>query len=185
MTEQNLSDLGLNMIRTPARHSAGRRLALPRTAASTRQIQIDLDTIGAACARGLSAQDVSNALDAQNLINPVGTQKIGGFEYTIQLNNAPSDISRSGRSADQGRQRRHGLHSRRGDVRDGNPPQTNIVHVDGSRSVLLSILKNGAVSTLAIIQGIKDKLAGIKPGLPDELKICADLAINRFSFATP
>ena len=169
LTEQNLSDLGLNMIRTRLVTVPGAALPYPY-GGKTRQIQIDLDT-SALHARGLSAQDVSDALDAQNLINPVGTQKIGGFEYTIQLNNAPSDISALGdlpiKAVNGGmvyiRDVAH--------VRDGNPPQTNIVHVDGSRSVLLSILKNGAVSTLAIIQGIKDKLAEIKPGLPDELKI--------------
>ena len=52
-------------------------------------------------------------------------------------------------------------------VRDGNPPQSNIVHVNGNRSVLLSVLKNGAISTLAIIQGVKDKIAEVKPGLPE------------------
>ena len=139
-------------------------------AARLAQIQIDLDT-SALHARGLSAQDVSDALAAQNLINPVGTQKIGGFEYTIQLNNAPSDISALGdlpiKAVNGGMVYIRDV----AQVRDGNSPQTNIVHVDGTRSVLLSILKNGAVSTLAIIQGIKDKLAEIKPGLPDALKI--------------
>ena len=94
LTEQNLSDLGLNMIRTRLVTVPGAALPYPY-GGKTRQIQIDLDT-SALHARGLSAQDVSDALDAQNLINPVGTQKIGGFEYTIQLNNAPSDISALG-----------------------------------------------------------------------------------------
>jgi multidrug efflux pump subunit AcrB len=169
LTEQNLSDLGLNMIRTRLVTVPGAALPYPY-GGKTRQIQIDLDT-SALHARGLSAQDVSDALDAQNLINPVGTQKIGGFEYTIQLNNAPSDISALGdlpiKVVNGGMVYIRDVAT----VRDGNPPQTNIVHVDGTRSVLLSILKNGAVSTLAIIQGIKDKLAEIKPGLPDELKI--------------
>ena len=83
-----------------------------RTAASTRQIQIDLDPT-ALQARGLSGQDVANALAAQNLITPVGTQKIGSFEYTVQLNNAPPDDRGARRPADQDRQRRDGLHARR------------------------------------------------------------------------
>jgi multidrug efflux pump subunit AcrB len=169
LTEQNLSDLGLNMIRTRLVTVPGAALPYPY-GGKTRQIQIDLDT-SALHARGLSAQDVSDALAAQNLINPVGTQKIGAFEYTIQLNNAPSDISALGdlpiKAVNGGmvyiRDVAH--------VRDGNPPQTNIVHVNGTRSVLLSILKNGAVSTLTIIEGIKNKLAEIKPSLPDALEI--------------
>src|SRR5246127_3140281 len=56
-------------------------------------------------------------------------------------------------------------------VRDGNPPQTNIVHVDGGRSVLMQILKNGSVSTLSIIDGIKEKIAGLTGVIPDALKI--------------
>jgi len=135
-----------------------------------RQIQIDLDT-HALQARGLSAQDVANALAAQNLINPVGSQKIGSFEYTIQLNSSPADVKALGdlpiKSVNDAmvyiRDVAH--------VRDGNPPQTNIVHVNGSRSVLLSVLKNGAVSTLTIIDGIKRKVADAMPALPDGLRI--------------
>ncbi len=169
LTEQNLSDLGMNMVRTRLVTVPGAAVPFPY-GGKTRQIQIDLDT-SALHARGLSAQDVSNAFAAQNLINPVGTEKIGGFEYTIQLNNAPSDINALGdlpiKAVNGGmvyiRDVAH--------VRDGNPPQTNIVHVNGARSVLLTVLKNGAVSTLAIIEGIKSKIAEIKPGLPDALKI--------------
>ena len=97
---------------------------------------------------GLSANDVANALAAQNLITPVGTQKIGSFEYAIQLNNAPRDFAAL---ADLPVFAANGTIVYLRDVaqvRDGNPPQTNIVHVDGSRSVLLQVLKNGAVSTL-------------------------------------
>ena len=122
-----------------------------------RQVQIDLDP-AAMQARGLSGQDVANALAAQNLITPVGTEKIGTFEYAIQLNNAPSRIDALG---DLPIKTVNGAMVYIRDVahvRDGNPPQTNIVHVDGNRSVLMIVLKNGAVSTLAIIDGIKKKL---------------------------
>ena len=169
LTEQQLSDLGLNQIRTRLVTVPGAALPYPY-GGKLRQIQIDLNT-SALHARGLSAQDVSDALASQNLINPVGTEKIGAREYTIQLNNAPSDLSALGdlpvKAVNGGmvyiRDVAH--------VRDGNPPQTNIVHVNGSRSVLLSILKSGANSTLDIIAGIKKKLEEIKPGLPDALKI--------------
>lgn len=169
LTEQELSDLGLNQIRTRLVTVPGAALPYPY-GGKLRQIQIDLDT-QALHARGLSAQDVSDALASQNLINPVGTQKIGAFEYTVQLNNAPSELSALGdlpiKAVNGGmvyiRDVAH--------VRDGNPPQTNIVHVNGSRSVLLSVLKSGANSTLDIISGIKQKLEEIKAGLPDALKI--------------
>ncbi|AGK59896.1 acriflavin resistance protein [Hyphomicrobium denitrificans 1NES1] len=169
LREQQLSDIGLNQIRTRLVTVPGAALPYPY-GGKLRQIQIDLDT-QALHARGLSAQDVSDALASQNLINPVGTQKIGSFEYTVQLNNAPSELSALGdlpiKAVNGGmvyiRDVAH--------VRDGNPPQTNIVHVNGSRSVLLSVLKSGANSTLDIIAGIKKKLEEIKPGLPDALKI--------------
>ena len=169
LTEQNLSDLGLNMIRTRLVTVPGAAVPYPY-GGKTRQIQLDLDT-AALHARGLSGQDVANALAAQNLINPVGTQKIGSFEYTIKLNNAPSDINALG---DLPIKVVNGATVYIRDVahvRDGSPPQTNIVHVNGSRSVLLSVLKNGAVSTLDIIAGIKDKLKEILPGLPDALRV--------------
>ena len=104
-------------------------------------------------ARGLSGQDVANALAAQNLITPVGTQKIGSLEYTIQLNNAPSVISELGDLPIKSVNGAMVYVRDVATVRDGNPPQTNIVHVEGSRSVLMQVLKNGAVSTLAIIAG--------------------------------
>ena len=100
-------------------------------------------------ARGLSANDVANALAAQNLLTPVGTQKIGGYEYAIQLNNAPTRLRGAGRPADLRRQRHRGLSARRGArCATATRRRQNIVHVDGSRSVLLQVLKNGATSTL-------------------------------------
>src|SRR6201992_1230116 len=91
MSEQQLQDTGLNVIRTPLVTVPGAAIPYPYGGKS-RQVQIDLDSL-AMQARGLSGQDVANALAAQNLITPVGTQKIGTFEYAIQLNNAPSRIA--------------------------------------------------------------------------------------------
>ena len=169
LSEQALADIGLNTLRTPLVSVPGAAIPLPY-GGKLRQVQIDLDT-RAMQARGLSGQDVANALAAQNLITPVGTQKIGSFEYAIQLNNAPSVISELGdlpiKSVNGAivyiRDVAH--------VRDGNPPQTNIVHVEGSRSVLMQVLKNGSVSTLAIIDGIKQKLQEVRDILPDNLKV--------------
>lgn len=169
LTEQNLSDLGLNNIRSRLITVPGAGVPYPY-GGKTRQIQIDLDP-QALHARGLSGQDVANALAAQNLINPIGTQKIDRFEYTLQLNNAPSEIKALGDLPIKSVNGAVVYIRDVAQVRDGNPPQTNIVQVNGARSGLLSVLKNGAVSTLSIIDGIKARLAEIKPSLPDALKI--------------
>lgn len=167
LSEQNLADLGLNAVRLRLVTVPGAGVPFP-FGGKSRQVQIDLDP-SALQARGLSAQDVSNALAAHNLILPVGTQKIGSFEYTLNLNNAASaieDLSNLPVKVVNGAT----VYIRDiAQVRDGNPPQTNIVHVDGNRSVLMTVLKNGAISTLDIVSGIKDKLNEIKPTLPDNL----------------
>jgi multidrug efflux pump subunit AcrB len=171
LTEQVLQDTALNVIRTPLVTVPGVAIPYPYGGKS-RQVQIDLD-MEAMQSHGLSGQDVANALAAQNLLTPVGTQKIGALEYAIQLNNAPSQIQELGdlpiKSVNGAivyiRDVAH--------VRDGNPPQTNIVHVDGNRSVLMQVLKNGSVSTLDIIDGVKAKLEELKAILPDALNIVA------------
>jgi multidrug efflux pump subunit AcrB len=168
-TEQRLADIGINQVRTPLVTVPGAAIPYP-FGGKLRQIQIDLDP-AALQARGLSGQDVANALAAQNLITPVGSEKIGVFEYAVQLNNAPSKLDELGdlpiktvggamvyvRDVAQ--------------VRDGNAPQTNIVHVDGNRSVLLQVFKNGSASTLAIIAGVKRRLADLTDALPPGLKV--------------
>ncbi|MEO6947079.1 MAG: efflux RND transporter permease subunit, partial [Nitrobacter sp.] len=169
LTEQQLADFGINQLRTPLVTVPGAAIPYPY-GGKQRQIQIDLDP-SALQARGLSAADVANALAAQNLITPVGTQKIGQFEYSIQLNNSPVEMAELGdlpiKSVDGAmvyvRDVAH--------VRDGSAPQTNIVHVDGNRSVLMMVLKAGAISTLDIISGIKQKVVEVKDSLPDALKI--------------
>jgi CzcA family heavy metal efflux pump len=171
LSEQNLADLGLNQLRPILTTVAGAALPYPYGGKS-RQIQINVKP-AALQARGLSAEDVANALAAQNLITPAGTQKIGDYEYTVELNNAPSSISAI---ADMPVKSANGttVYMRDvADVTDGSPPQTNIVHVDGKRSVLLTVLKNGSTSTLSIIAGIKQKVAEAKASLPDNLRIDA------------
>jgi CzcA family heavy metal efflux pump len=169
LSEQNLADIGLNTVRTRLVTVPGAAIPYP-FGGKSRQVQIDIDP-NALAARGLSGQDVANALAAQNLITPVGTQKIGEFEYTVQLNNAPSAIDDLGDLPIKVVNGATVYIRDVANVRDGNAPQTNIVHVGGARSVLMSILKNGATSTLDIVAGVKQKLAEIKPQLPDNLKI--------------
>ncbi|MGD1016885.1 MAG: efflux RND transporter permease subunit [Roseiarcus sp.] len=168
-TEQGLADIAINQIRTPLVTVAGAAVPYP-FGGKLRQIQIDVDP-AALQAKGLSGQDVANALAAQNLITPVGSEKIGAFEYAVQLNSAPSKLEELGdmpiKAVDGAmvyvRDVAH--------VRDGNAPQTNIVHVDGNRSVLLQVFKNGSASTLAIIAGVKQKLAELRDALPPNLKV--------------
>src|ERR1700748_248965 len=156
LTEQNLADIGINQLRTPLVTVPGAAIPYP-FGGKQRQVQIDLNS-SAMQARGLSGQDISNALAAQNLITPVGTQKIGGFEYNIQLNNSPLKVEELGDLPVQAGNGAMVYVRDVANVRDGNPPQTNIVHVDGNRSVLMMVLKNGSVSTLAIIDSIKQKV---------------------------
>ncbi len=169
LTEQNLADIGINQLRTPLVTVPGAAIPYPY-GGKQRQIQIDLDP-SALQARGLSGQDVANTLAAQNLITPVGTEKIGSFEYTVQLNNSPLKIEELGnlpiKTVDGAMVYVRDVAT----IRDGNPPQTNIVHVDGNRSVLMMVLKAGSVSTLDIIAGIKQKVEEYKSSLPDALKI--------------
>ena len=169
LTEQNLADIGINQLRTPLVTVPGAAIPYP-FGGKQRQVQIDLN-LSALQARGLSGQDVASALAAQNLITPVGTQKIGSFEYNIQLNNSPLKIEDLGnlpiKVVNGAMVYVHDVAS----VRDGNPPQTNIVHVNGNRSVLMMVLKAGSISTLDIIAGIKQKVIDVRDSLPDALRI--------------
>ena len=169
LTEQNLADIGINQLRTPLVTVPGAAIPYP-FGGKQRQVQIDLNPT-ALQARGLSGQDVANALAAQNLITPVGTQKIGQFEYVIQLNNSPLKMEDLGDLPIKAVNGAMVYVRDVATVRDGNPPQTNIVHVDGNRSVLMMVLKAGATSTLDIIAGIKQKVIDVKDQLPEALKI--------------
>src|SRR5471032_2611225 len=169
LSEQNLADLGLNQLRPMLTSVAGAAIPFP-FGGKTRQVQINVKP-SELQARGLSAQDVQSALAAQNLITPVGTEKIGKTEYTLQLNDAPSTIAEIG---DMPVKSANGttIYMRDvADVTDGAPPQPNIVHVEGKRSVLLTVFKNGSASTLSIIAGIRQKAADAKASLPDNLQI--------------
>ncbi|MDB5671513.1 MAG: transporter [Alphaproteobacteria bacterium] len=169
LSEGQKFDLAANQVRPGLITVPGAAIPYP-SGGRQRQIQIDLDP-AALQSKGLSAQDVGNAIAAQNQINPVGFAKIGSFQYSVRLNNAPGSVEELNnlpvKVVDGGtifmRDVAH--------VRDGSAPQTNIVHVDGARSVVITILKNGATSTLAIVQGIKDALPRIQATLPSIVKI--------------
>jgi multidrug efflux pump subunit AcrB len=136
------------------------------------QVQADLNQ-QALHSYGLSANDVVNALAAQNLITPVGTEKIGTFEYTVNLNNSPNTIEGFNNLPVK---TVNGAVIYMRDVayvHNGSPPQSNVVHVGGKNAVLLSVIKGGTTSTLNIISGVKAKLPSVAKTLPSSLKLTA------------
>ena len=171
LNEQQLNDVGQNTIRTQLATVEGAQAPYPY-GGKQRQVQVDLD-LHALQAKGLSPVDVVNAINAQNLIAPSGTMKIDRFEYAIETNSAPAaiaDLNNLPIKAVNGAMIyiRDVAH-----VRDGSPPQTNIVRVNGNRGVLMSIMKTGSSSTLDIIKGVQNVVAGLKGQLPPQLKISA------------
>src|SRR5580704_10274037 len=169
MTEQQLFDAGQNFIRPALASVPGSSIPSPY-GGRERQVQVDLD-LGALQSKGLSPEDVANALSAQNQIVPAGTAKIGQFEYNVKLNNSPEAVDALNdlpiKTVDGATiYMRDVAH-----VRDGYPPQRNEVRVDGRRAVLMSVLKSGSASTLSIISGVKAALPKIQEALPPSLKI--------------
>ena len=166
--EQQLSDIGLNFVRTRLANVEGASIPYPY-GGKQRQVQVDIDT-RALQAKHLSPTDVVNAISAQNLILPAGTAKIGTFEYEVASNSAPKAIRELNdlpiRQVDGAMVYIHDV----AHVRDGFPPQTNIVRVNGQRASLLVVLKTGSASTLDIIDGIWKKLPGVKASLPPALQ---------------
>src|ERR1700730_14248579 len=169
LSESQIFDLGSNVVRTSLATVPGAAIPFPY-GGKMRQIQVDLDP-QALRAQGLSATDVTTAIAAQNLILPAGTQKIGTLEYFVKLNASPVNVAQLN---DLPVATRNGSVVYVRDVahvRDGSPPQTNIVRREGHRAALLSILKTGSSSTLDVINGIKQKLPRMQALLPPELKI--------------
>src|SRR4051812_26455597 len=169
LSEQRLADLALNTIRPQIVTIPGAAIPFPY-GGKTRQMQIDLDQ-RALRSYGLGAQDVVQALTLQNLITPVGSQKIGSFEYTVSLNNAPKRLVEF---SDLPIKTVNGTVVYMRDVanvHDASPPQLNVVQLNGQKGVLMSILKNGSASTLDIIETIKARLPGLADILPPELDL--------------
>jgi len=169
LTEQNLADLGMNFVRPSLVTVQGAGIPWP-FGGKTPQVMFDLDT-AALQSRGLTGNDVANTLAAQNLITPVGTEKIGRFEYVVNVNSAPDQIAKLAdlpiKAVGGAMVYMHDV----AQVHSGSAVQTNVVHVDGNRSVLISVFKNGTTSTLDIVSGIEKMLTVIKPSLPDALEI--------------
>ena len=169
LTEQQLFDYGSNFIRTQLATVQGASIPFPY-GGKQRQVQVDIDTHKLQ-AEGLSATDVVNAVAAQNVILPAGDVKMGHVDYQVESNSAPETIPELN---DLPIKTMNGvtiyLHDI-GNVRDGFPPQTNIVRVDGQRAALMSIQKTGNASTLDIISGVLQRLPHVEAQLPPELRI--------------
>jgi CzcA family heavy metal efflux pump len=167
--EQGLYDLANNFVRTQLAGVAGASIPFPY-GGRTRQVQVDLDQ-RLLQARGVSADDVVNAINAQNLIIPAGTQKVGEFEYNIKLNGSPVAVQDLNdlpiKTVNGTVVYVHDV----AHVRDGSAPQTNIVRVDGQHASLMTIQKTGTASTLDIIGQIKALLPSVRDASPPALDI--------------
>jgi len=170
ISEQKLNDYGLNFIRTQLITIPGAAVPYPY-GGKQRQIQVDLNPTSLQ-SKGLSALDVVNALTLQNLILPTGTAKIGSKEYDVDIPNAaPQSVGDLNRIPIKTIGSTTIYIKDVAWVRDGFPPQTNIVRVNGQRSVLLTIQKAGDASTLNVISGIKSLLPQIAATVPSQLKM--------------
>ncbi|MGB2604364.1 MAG: efflux RND transporter permease subunit [Candidatus Sulfotelmatobacter sp.] len=171
LPEQQLFDLGQNFLRNFLATVPGAATPYPY-GGKIRQIQVDLD-LPKLQAYGLQPNDIVNAVNAQNIILPSGTIKMGSLEYNVEINGTPETIAQlndlpvktSNGSTLYMRDVAH--------IRDGFAPQTNIVRQDGNRGALMSIYKNGNASTLQIVAGVKSIVQQAAQALPPELKVTA------------
>ncbi len=169
ISEQSLFDLGNNFFRTQLATVQGASIPYPY-GGKFRQVQVDIDSARLQ-ARHLSPSDVVNAVSAQNLILPNGTEKIGQYEYQMETNSAPRTIEELNnlpiKTVDGATiYMRDVAH-----VRDGFPPQTNIVTVNGQRAALMTIEKSGKVSTLSIVADVRKLIPQVALSLPRQLVI--------------
>src|SRR3979490_1968516 len=169
MSEHQLNDLGVNFIRPQLATIQGASVPIPY-GGKGRQVMVDIDS-HQLLAKGLSPMDVVNSVNAQNVILPSGTAKIGRTEYNVGLNGAPSAVDALNhipvKVVNGGTLYIQDV----AHVRDGYAVQQNIVRQDGQRGVLLAVQKSGSASTLSIVGAIYKALPGIKATLPSQLVI--------------
>jgi CzcA family heavy metal efflux pump len=169
LSEQQLFDLGANMIRTQLATVQGASVPWPY-GGKQRLVSIDIDS-AAMQAKGLSPTDVVNAVNAENLILPSGTAKLGPLEYQVEMNGSTETINELNNLPVKTTNGATIYMRDVAHVRDGFSPQTNIVRQDGHRSALLSVYKTGSASTLAIVDDVRTALQNMAAALPAELKI--------------
>ncbi|HQT81802.1 MAG TPA: efflux RND transporter permease subunit, partial [Ferrovaceae bacterium] len=177
LSEDRIFDLGQNFIRPQLATVRGSAVPSPY-GGKVRQIQIDLDP-QAMQSKRVSPDDVARALSQQNLVLSPGTEKIGSFEYNVKINDSPDEFTLLNNLPIKNVGGVTIFIHDVAHVRDGFPPQINVVRDDGRRSVLMTILKNGATSTLDIIQGTKELIPKLKETLPNNLvlKVVGDQSI--------
>jgi CzcA family heavy metal efflux pump len=171
LPEQQLFDLGQNFLRNYLATVPGAATPYPY-GGKIRQIQVDLD-LAKLQQYGLQPNDIVNAVNAQNIILPSGTIKMGQLEYNVEMNGTPQTIPELN---DLPIKTVNGSTLYMRDVahiRDGFAPQTNIVRQDGNRGALMSMYKIGGASTLDIVKGIKNIVVQAQQALPPELKVTA------------
>jgi CzcA family heavy metal efflux pump len=171
LPQMKLFDLGQNFIRPQLATVQGAAVPSPY-GGKILQVQVDLDQ-QAMQSHNVSAEDLVNAVSAQNLILPAGDQKIGKFDWNVALNASPTVLDEIN---DLPVKKIDGTIIYVHDVafvHQGSPPQTNVVRVNGARAVLMTILKAGSSSTLDVIDGIKSLLPRVKQSLPSSLDLHA------------
>ncbi|HWY76565.1 MAG TPA: efflux RND transporter permease subunit, partial [Verrucomicrobiae bacterium] len=169
LSESQVNDLGVNFLRVGLATVQGASMPNPY-GGKVRQIMVDLD-IPALNSKGLSPADVVNAIGAENLILPAGTEKIGSTEYAVELNGSPATM-RELNDIPLKQINGHMVYVRDvAHVRDGFAVQQNVVRSDGVRASLLTIIKSGAASTLDIVARLKEAVPRVAKTLPPELDI--------------
>jgi multidrug efflux pump subunit AcrB len=171
LSQTKLFDSGQNFIRPQLATVAGAAIPSPE-GGKVLQAQVDLDQ-SAMQANNVSADDVLNAISAQNLILPAGDEKVGKFDWNVALNASPILLDKIN---DLPVKKVNGTIIYVHDVayvHEGAPPQTNLVRVNGAKAVLMTILKAGSSSTLDIIDGVKSLLPRIEMSLPASLHLHA------------
>ena len=171
LPQMKLFDLGQNFIRPQLATVQGAAVPSPY-GGKILQVQVDLDQ-QAMQSHGVSAEDVVNAVSAQNLILPAGDQKIGKFDWNVSLNASPTMLEKINELPVKKVDNSVIYVQDVAHVHQGSPPQTNMVRVNGARAVLMTILKAGSSSTLDIIAGVKSLLPRVQESLPSTLNLRA------------
>lgn len=169
LNEQQLYDFGIYRVRQQLAPVPGVTLPTP-AGGKYRQIMVDIDP-DKLLSRGLTPLDIVNAVNTQNLTLPSGTAKIGDTQYTVRTNATPASINDLNMIPVKFANGATILLKDVAQVRDGSMVQQNIVREDGRRSVLLSVIKNGNASTLAVVNGVKKALEATRAAAPAGLKI--------------
>jgi CzcA family heavy metal efflux pump len=169
LSEQQLFDFGNNFIRTQLATVQGAALPFPY-GGKQRQVSVDIDS-AALQSKGLSPVDVVNAINAQNLILPTGTVKLGSLEYLVEMNGSPLNMEGLNDLPIKTVNGATIYMKEVAHVRDGFSPQTNVVRVNGQRGVLMSTYKTGGASTLDIVDRVKQVLANYASSLPESLHV--------------